>query len=81
MGVDRYESETLKYMLAVGSPQGAAIRSHIADALIDVGKDLKQPPSQLCNFKYLNNPIVFSFAVLFSTLRIYSDGARLGILS
>ena len=47
--LDQYEGGMLKYMLAVGCPPGAASRSHIADVLIAVGKEIKRSMSRLTN--------------------------------
>ena len=80
-GVDQYECEMIKYMLALGCAPGAPGRSHIADVLSAVDKELKQPMARLSNFNYLNYSNLFSVAVLCVCLSIYSDGACLCFLS
>ena len=48
--LEQYEGEMLKYMMAVGCAPGEANRSHIADALSAVDKEIKRSVSRLINF-------------------------------
>ena len=40
--IEQYNDDMLKYMLAVGSAPGAGNRSHIADVLTGVDKEIHQ---------------------------------------